>query len=215
MALDTFGGLKTEVLAEMARTGDADLSSRMARFVVQAEQRIYRGRGGPMASEPLRLQFMETTATLTFTAGTAPLPANYLERREFRWPGNYRQSPTYQSPAQFWAERIPSGTSDQGAFVYTMEGTNVLISPAMSGSGTLHYFAKPAALVADGDTNWVLQNAPGIYFHAMLIEAYGYIRRTEKQAEELANYISSVVGLVDSDVKARVSGGRLKRRVTW
>ena len=88
-----------------------------------------------------------------------------------------------------WKAKIPVGPTPDG--VYT---------------GKCLYYKKLAALSADGDTNWVLANAPGVYLHGALAEAHFFARNSERAQEELSLFCGAVNALNLADKADRTSG---------
>lgn len=211
MSFTPFSALKTRVLTETLMTGNAGFAAEIPGFVALAEQRIYYGSGPPTPSDPVRVQAMETRATIAMTAGEGALPAGVLELRATYWPSSPASRPQYQPQDVFFAERGVATTGQ--AIAYTIERDKILLDPLLTGTLHVVFTAKLTALVADGDTNWLLANAPGVYFHAVLIEAYRYRRDKEKMAEAHANYVAAVRPLNLQTLKHRSSGGRLAPRI--
>jgi hypothetical protein len=61
-------------------------------------------------------------------------------------------------------------------------------------------------LADDTDSNWLLVNAPGVYLHAALTEAYRFTRNLEKAADEHAAFCGAVNALNLADKADRFSG---------
>lgn len=202
--LSTYGELKTSIVSELERANLASFVAEIPRFILLAEQRIFRGAGTPYASPPVRVRDMEAvSATLAATTGSATLPTDFLEVRTlFSSTGT---KIVMQSTETFFGLRsaVTTGTP----VTYTLEGNTIVLSPTIaSGTVALRYYKKYASLSADGDTNWLLANAPSIYFWSAVFEAYLYVRDQTKAADALQNYVAGVAGLNDSEMRAKYAG---------
>jgi hypothetical protein len=214
----TFDDLRQRILIECIKSANSTFDQEIPGFVALAESRMWYGFGKfgeALYSEPLRCRAMETTnASFAFTSGAATLPTDYLDKRHLYWPSNPISSPNYEPPMVFW----PSRTNAEGStrpIAYTIEGTSCFIRPALSGNATLLYYKKLDALDENDDTNWILTNAPGAYFYGTLIEAWRHLRNADKLTEAIAAYNGIVSALNGTEARARFSGGRMVRRVSW
>lgn len=203
MALGTLAELRNAALG--LRT---DLSGRFGDFLALAEQRIYYGGDGV---EPLRVLPMETNAELVFTSGTASLPASYLEKRALYWEGTYAVSLSYEPPSVFYplAYSRQSGAMPEA---YTIEGSSVKISPALSGTARLLYYGKAAALSSDPATNVILEKWPGIYLYGCQIEMYRVLRDDAEMVKAMRLYADAVAAANSQTIASRSHGGPMRRR---
>ncbi len=203
-AFGTYGDLKTRIAAECERASIANFATEIPRFVDLAEQRIYRGSGAPFPTPPVRVRDMEAvSASLAVTTGAATLPADFLEVRAVNTTTGIPL--TGQTTQTFLALRDPATTGT--AKTYALEGGTLLVSPTLAtGSISLRYYKRYASLSADADTNWLLTNAPGLYFWAAVGEAYSYIRDQVKQAEAIQNYMAAISGLNQTETNAKYGG---------
>jgi hypothetical protein len=210
MSFATYGALKTRVANETNRT-DSGFVAEVPGFVALAEQRIFHGSDEPMESRALRVRFMETRVTLALTDGEGSPPADFLEAKRLEWPSEPSSLPVFQPPETFFRQRSPLTTG--GALAFTHEAGKIYLTPKLTGTMALVYYAKPPPLVNDGDTNWLLINAPGVMFQAVLIEAYRYLRNDAMALGSFAAFKAAIDGLRRSDRSARVSGSYLYPRV--
>lgn len=211
-AIATFGDLKDAVKSEVMRQNHRGFSEAMPRMMAFAESRIYDGGGDPFRSSPVRVTEMEVTANpLTFTNGSAAVPADFMGARLLYWDADIRSAPVYEPPTSFRLNRVKEAIGYPSR--YTIEGGNVLLSPAISGDLVFDYYARPTALAADSDTNAVLVKYPSLYFNALLFEAYGYLRDAERRAEAFGLYTSAVNGIIDADQKKKTGGLSLYPRI--
>jgi hypothetical protein len=204
--------LKHAIRDETMRVGHPGFNQALARLVVFAEQRIYDGGGAPISTAPVRVVEMETRGVpLTAVDGVAALPADFLEARLILWDGDLKATPRYEPPASFRVMRSPERSGYPAR--YTIEGRDLLLSPMVSGSLVFDYYARPAALVADDDTSAMLLRYPALYFQAVLIEAYGYLRDDDRQSRAISAYTSIVNGLMETDVRRKSGGTHLAPRI--
>lgn len=206
----TFAALKDAIQAETRRT-DATFIGRIAEFVAMGERRLFNGEtlpGGVMIA-PLRCREMETRATLTFVAGTVTLPTNFLEARRITWNSTPPSILNYREPEEFYGLAYQSGRP----MLFCIDGQNLDIRPAESGTATVSYYARPVGLVADLDTNAVLAAHGHVYLHSALIDAYAFLRNDAKVQESVARCAASVSGVNQASARARYAGTRLAPRI--
>lgn len=204
--------LKDAVRDECERRSHARFDAALPRFVAGAEQRMWYGSEAPLKSEPVRLRVMEAEATIALTDGAGDLPDDYLSARRLIWTaGDPKTAPLYEAPDVFHATRYALTTGHPVR--YTIEGDYLLISPMITSEVRLLYYARPAALEGETDTNAVLEHFPMLYLHGVLIEAYRWLRNDAKTQEAFVNYTSTCSGLLNSERRARQGGNRLGMRI--
>lgn len=203
---DTFLDLKERVYADTGRAAST-WGSELPGFVRMAESRIFRG----TAAEAVRVADMEATDSVAVVAGDGALPAYFLEPRSLTWAnGTSSSEPIYAAPRDIALRRqaYPGGGSPM---MYTIEGTTIKLWPAATGVVSLSYVKAYPPLTADADTNWLLVNCPGVYFSAILIEAYRYLRDTERQAMAAAEYAQAARAARDSYGRSKASPTAIRR----
>lgn len=201
-AIVDLGTLKAAIATECSRSGVPSFTAMLPQCVQGAEEMIFIGSAG---TEPVRVAAMETSTDLTFTNGAATLPVGFLQQTRLYWDSDLNIVPRFVTLDEFYAHRSRE-TGHAFALRYTVEGTSMLISPASSGTGKLRYYAKPAALSADTDTNWLLTNVPSLYFSAACFHAYRYLRNDAKVSEHLGAFQSAVAAVQRYDLKSIYSG---------
>ena len=191
--------LKAAISAETARN-DVTFTGRIGEFVNMGEARIYNG------PNPLRCREMETrNSALAFTDGVGATPANFLQAKRLTWNSVPAITLTYVPPEQFY-----DGTANGGTpLLYTIDGTIIDTAPKATGAATLSYYAKPANLSADADTNAVLAAHGHVYLYAALIGAYTYLRHPDKPAEMVGRLSEAIDGLNNASIRARHAGTHL------
>lgn len=138
----------------LAETHRADQAPALPDFLQLAEAKIAR---------ELRCEEMADTATLDTSSGAASLPSDYL---------GVRQVYDALGPLQ-QVGLMEYRTSVRNRRVYTIANRQLL---ARVPEVNLLYFARPAAMLADADTNDVLEAHPDLY--VSLVSFYLY-RRTQ------------------------------------
>jgi len=211
VAISTYADLKAAVLSETLRSTDTTFIGNLPRMVVFAEERMIRGGDSPMQCSPLRVMEMQVDETLTFTAGEAALPAAFLEAVLLFWDTAPKNAPRYEPPTTFHINRRTATSGTPGA--YTVRNSKVLLSPPTSGDMVFTYYARPAPLVADGDTNAVLTAYPSLYFNAVLVEAYRHLRDSDRMQEAFGVYRSVLGGIQESDNRRDTGGTSLYPRI--
>jgi hypothetical protein len=161
MAISTYTELQTAVSDYLARS---DLTAYVPNFISLAESRMNRD---------LRVRDMETSASVTMTAGSGSLPSGYLEWLSATWNGSTDQDLRYVEPnSEEWRYRHRPGGNPM---VFTILAGNIKIKPVVTGNLTLVYYSSIPAL-ASNSTNWLLTRSPDVYLNYSLAEAYIFIK---------------------------------------
>ena len=121
------------------------------------------------ANRRLRVREQEAATTLTPSAGTAALPADYLAWRRVTWTGSPRVELQYVHPSYLQAA-YPSTPSARPR-VFTIEGSTLKIRPVDATALEFDYFQKIPALSDGAATNWLLAAHPDLYLFGALVEA--------------------------------------------
>ena len=187
MAIGTYGQLKTSVAAWLKRS---DLTDIIPDFICLAESHIRRD---------VRCRAMEQIATGTLSARTLALPTRFLEARNVALDG-YPQ--TYITPQEYAQQ------ADWDAGNYTVKG-ELFYFQSSTATYSIDYWQAFAPFADDGDTNWLLTNAPEVYLWATLVEAKTYIEGDP--SKELAFYQRAVTRLRQTEMQARFPGPLIVR----
>lgn len=183
MAIGTFGELRSAVADWLKRS---DLTNTIPTFVALAESNIRRD---------VRCRAMEQEATGTLTATTLAVPTRFLEARRVIL-GTYVQD--YVVPNEWYL--VKDASTNQ----YTILGENFNFQALKD--YTIQYWQAFASLSADGDTNWLLTNAPDVYLWASLEQAAIFIRDDSMAALSRAQYQAAVAKINSTEQKARFGG---------
>ena len=143
MALTNYGELKTAIAAWLNKS---NLTSVIPDFIAMAELDMRRD---------LRLAVMETLATGTLSGETLAHPDRFVEARRLVVGDDVY---AYRTPEEYQL------LADSSQKVFTSIGQSIYILGGTAGDDySLIYKAGLAALTGDGNTNWILTNAPDIY----------------------------------------------------
>ena len=89
--------------------------------------------------------------------------------------------------------------------IYTIEGDYVYLAPASVGTVRGVWYEKFTALSADGDTDWIVTNAPQVYLNGCLMLACAYTQDA-READFRAKFAAGIKGLNMNDSTKRRSG---------
>jgi hypothetical protein len=202
MAIATYGDLKTAVANWLERS---DLTAVIPDFISLARAKAFRGDVG----EPLRVNAMVASTSITITAGVGSLPARWLEFLSLRWTGQDGPQLRFVPAQSFWSYAAAYEDVSTPQY-YTVEGQNIRLQTTGTTTVNAVYYAAFADLVADSDTDWVLTNAPQLWLHGALAEAASYIGDDARQAREAGLFANAIGALNRSDRRARNSGAVLQ-----
>lgn len=128
-------------------------------------------------SQRLRHRKQIVTAPVTFTAGRAPLPADFIEMLNVYGPGGWIY---VQAPLES-VEQAPAG----GGY-FAVDDSDIII-PGIEGAKDIQYYAAlPTITSSLTGTNWCLLNYPELYTYAtMYCAAPGYVDADAMSAIEV------------------------------
>src|SRR6266487_287748 len=190
MSISSYSELKTALANWLARD---DLTSRIPEFITLFES---------SAGRRLATRRQEISTSVTNTAGTAPLPSDFAERRSLIWVGSKPAILEYTAPEYFmgrWGDRA-AGTP----VAFTIIGSNILVGPTDSTTLTLDYFATLAALSDSATTNWLLTNYPDAYLFGSLTEAFIFVGDADRAAIWKARADTALDEIIKLDAKTRL-----------
>lgn len=208
MSLNTYAAIKTAV-ADWAFQGGGVTSTLVGTdFFPQAQSMMYLGDG--MDVKPLRVRAMEAEATLTPATGgiitiSTDVNSGWLEFIELVPTFTGAASLNYVEPWQFrkMANTLADTTDPQ--YSYTIEGDKLYLAPAAVGTIKARWLQKFTALSADGDTDWVVTNAPQIYLNGCLMLACAYTD-DDREANFRSKFAWAIQGANKYDQRQRSSG---------
>ena len=146
--------LRTAVIEDVKRPDIADKFDRITKL---AESWL---------NNNVRMADQITETTVTFSSGTASLPADFREAIGL-----------YNSSGLEYVQQPATQTEVVGAkSFYSIQGSN-LVSQALDGDYTFQYYAKISTITTSMTTsNWLLQKYPSLYLYAVGVEAAKSIR---------------------------------------
>lgn len=155
--------------------------------------------GAQYCARKLRVPFMEDLLTQASDGtGLIPVPADFLEIVAIY---------TNDTNSTNKLERKDLQTVLQAAqcsgipAYYCRVGSNFVLGPKPDGTVYVNYYATPAALVADTDSNWLTENAPTALVYAALKYAADFFLDDRKKAfaETLGEDLSDVQEMANRD----------------
>jgi hypothetical protein len=172
MAITNYGELRDAAASWMARS---DLTNQIPDFIEGARAMIYHGGyfDGEGYNDPLRIREMLTAADLTPSSGSAALPNDFLEARRLYEDASEPFQLYYIPPEDFYVRNASNDPGISG--FYTIEGSTIRFSPKAQNRIKLLYYALPAVMSADADTDPVLTKFPFIYLYSTIAEGFDYV----------------------------------------
>lgn len=217
MSITTYSELKTAVANWLNRS---DLTDRIPEFITMAETRInYGDKTKGYESPPVRSIWNEASTTLTATAGTSyiALPSDFLEAKEVHITVSGDQYPVevYSAENQTTLKGEEGNNRPTSYSIYSDSGTSYIqfYSPPDSNySIPLKYYKKFTGFTSGSDTNTLLTQAPGVYLHGTLTEAYLYTRNLEMASIEASRTSGLIEGINDAMRRRRFGKGKMAAR---
>lgn len=206
MAVSTFAGIKAAVADWLERT---DLTTVIANdFFPMMQAKMYYGHGGDIP--PLRIRGMIDSATVTPDTGgtitiTSAFGSGWLEFLELTPTTAGAQSINYLEPWNFRKHQDYLQSTTGPPYYYTVEGGLVYLAPAAVTSIGAKWYEKFTALSADGDTDWIILNAPHVYMDGVLMEACAYLS-DDREAGFRQKFAMGIKALNMTDQRQRSSG---------
>jgi len=164
MAITSYSTLKTAI-ADWIDWTEGALA--LDTFIDLAEARIYR---------ELRLRFMESSLSVTIASGVAALPSDFMEMKV----AYLNTSPVQQlemRPLEWIYATYPQRSSDSRPLYIARSGDNLEFGPYPDSTYSISgvYFARPTALSASNETNWLTTNAPDLLLYGSLAHSAPYV----------------------------------------
>lgn len=213
MSFATYGDFKT-ALAAMA-WGEIT-TSQVGDFFTQMQAKLYRGHGdgsdGLVQIKPLRIRAMEDSATATpGSDGTFSITtvcgSGWMEFITLKPTNAYGRSLEYLDPWEF--RRRPELAVAGVASFYTIDNDTVETGPYSGTTIAARWYEKFTALSADGDTDWMLLNAPHVYQDGCMMEICAYLV-DEREGQFRAKFAAGINALNRNNTVAKMSGAVLR-----
>lgn len=208
MALNTYGAIKTAA-ADWSYNGAGVTAALVGTdFFPQVQSMMYMGHGADIPA--LRIRAMVDSDTITPAAGgiitiSSQVDAGWLEFIELVPTNTGAVSLNYVEPWEFrkQASMIQSTVAPQA--IYTIEGDKLYLAPAAVQPIAAKWYQKFTALSADGDTDWIITNAPQVYLDGCLMLACAYAQ-DEREGQFRQKFAAGIRALNLNDQRARSSG---------
>jgi hypothetical protein len=188
MAFSPYSALKTQIAAWLDWTGRAELTALIPDFVTLSE-------GHLNGDSRLRVREAEELADLFPLSGIVSLPSGLLALKFVGALDRPHGSMMQISPAA-GGERYPTAVTTAFPYEYSIVGNELFTYPESSSTIRIVYYPK-LGLVADADTNWLLDKYPGAYLYGALAQAAQYLHDVEHMQkwsgmyEDLLNKIAA------------------------
>jgi hypothetical protein len=166
MTITNYGTLKTAIADTLDRQ---DLTSVIPQFVTLAQAQFNRR---------IRSFRQITRGSLTIDAQFEALPADWLETIRITMDASPIRVLTQISMDDLTRYRTAIDNTTDAPVYFAHNGTDIELFPTPSTSYTaeITYYARMAALSADGDTNWLLTNHPDVYLYGSLVHTAPYLK---------------------------------------
>lgn len=200
--MTTYATLKADIAGWLLRD---DLTAAIPSFIRLAEAAIRRD---------LRIRHMLRTYTMTLTAQSMALPADFLEMERITLDSDTEWLLEYQPPSVLYSSAAYRDTGTPA--YYTIEGDYLITAPPPTDSpdALLSYYRPYDALTDNADTNWLLTNAYDVYLYGSLAHASPYIKEDERVGLWVQGYNSAISALKKRDKQGTFGSGTLSRRMT-
>jgi hypothetical protein len=188
MALTNYAALCVAVGDWLSR---ADLDQQIPDFITLAEATL---------NKVIRSTRMTANSDVTINAGTrkAALPDTLLEPIYVTLKTDEDYPLEAVSPEQLVALRRSRMRAQGTPRFYAIVGRSLEVTPTPSSQMTLDvaYYQAIPSLVADGDTNWLLQYEPDLYLYTALLHAASFLTDQDRStlfSSLLVNQVSAAV----------------------
>lgn len=218
MSLATYATLRAAILGWAWTGGGLTDTIIKEEIFPQLWGMIYYGdrTAGLQPIQPLRIRAMQASATLTPSASgvvtiSSAVDSGWLEFIELR--------PTYTGARPLkliepWEFRQAQNLWLSGAApaeLATVEGDSLIVSPPQAGTIVAAWYEKFTALSADGDTDWLVTNAPQVYMRGGLMLACDYTL-DDRRGQFRAEFAGAIAALNLNDKRQRMAGSPMIAR---
>lgn len=195
MSLSNYANLQTALANALHRS---DLTSIIPDLITLAEDKL---------NKRLRLRALETRSTSSVSTEYVALPTDFLALRNIQLNSDPKVRLEYVTP-DYIDKNYPKGDTGKPKF-YTIVGAEIQLAPPPDTSYTLEisYFKKLD--IATDSTNWVLTNAPRVYYYGSLMEAAAHLKNDKRVVMWTALLENAIreVEIADSNDRFQHGGG--------
>jgi hypothetical protein len=199
MALTNYTTLQASLKSALHR---ADLDSAVPDFIALAEDKLNRR---------LRLRGMESRVQASIASEYIALPDGFLAMRNFQLNTSPRTRLEYATPEYLDAKYGDSTATGVPVF-YTLVGGEIQLAPVPGGTYTAELDFYEKLDIATDSTNWVLTNAPRVYFYGAMAEANRYTKDDKRAAEYDALQEMAIADLERADERDQYPDSGLQMR---
>lgn len=199
MSLSNYSNLQTALANALHRS---DLTNYIPDFVALCEDKL---------NKRLRLRAMENRVTSSISAEYVALPDGFLSIRNIQLNSDPKVRLEYVTP-DYIDSNYPDSATGKPKF-YTIVGGEIQLAPPPDGTYTIEisYFKKLD--IATDSTNWVLTNAPRVYYYGSLLEAAGFLKEDRRIPMWSQMFDGAITELERADQNDRFPiGGGLQMR---
>jgi hypothetical protein len=202
MTITNYGTLKTAIADTLNRD---DVTSVIPQFVALAQAQFNR---------KIRSHRQITRGSLTIDAQFEALPADWLETIRMTMDANPIRVLTQISMDDLTRYRTAIDNTTDAPVYFAHNGTDIELfpTPSTSYTGEITYYAKVAALSADGDTNWLLTNHPDVYLYGSLMHTAPYLKDDARVAL-WAGLLAQAMNEIEDETAAARFGSPLRMRM--
>ncbi len=199
--IEDYGTLKAAVASYLHRTDQADNIP------------VFISLGISTINRECRSRLMEEayTTTVSASASSIPLPADYKEMRSVTVNDVPLRQVTFEKLHQ-----MVNDTAGQ-PYYYAISGSTLYLSPSLDADYTLGlvYFANITAFTADTDTHPLLVTNPNLFVYAAMTEAMPFLHSEARLPRWADMLIVTLKSENESSEAARWSGGSLRIESTY
>lgn len=197
--MTTRAELEAAVGRWLRRSGDPDLTADMGTLIRNAEERIAR---------EVRHSSQETVSTLTLNGRSVALPADCVEVRSLTVQGDNRRLELVTAEV---LREGPLWNASGNPCWYAIHGRDLYVAPSATATLDIVYWARPPALTADADTNFLLTQHFSLYLYATLAEAAVFLQDRDAELGYGAKYADTRRTLQEDDIAYHHSGSVPRR----
>jgi len=148
---------------------------------------------GQRANRELEISPLESSATLTFTDNTLPIPSDYARAKQLKVEVGGRVVTLERKPIFEVEELSAASYSGIPCFFSEKEGV-FIVAPSPNGieEATLNYYIEVDTLVNDTDTNWLVTDGTTALLYGALKELNVYVSDEETAATYQGQFVSAV-----------------------
>lgn len=204
MAINTYATLQTSISGWLKKAGDSDLVDRIPDFITLAEEQH---------KADIRIREMQTSGTVTLTAGTGTYALSnltrFLELQALQLNGGSKAVLTFSSLPTLLTKYANAASGEPQE--YSISGGNLILRPVPDSAYTLtaYYFQAFEPLSDSVTTNDLLTRSPSAYLYGALMQSAPYLYDDARVATWETLYRRAVEQLAEQDDRSRFNAASL------